>query len=199
VNLAHELELLGRIDGAAAEFCGYLFENPGAGVPRGLYANLIVKCEPITYQGETWEPAVLFDFLPLCNASKAHLASETEPQVECSFYMAWHDPAVAWRLDFDFGPDTWPTGVRYQLAVNYSGYDGDACPDLKVSGASPVRFTGVVVLRDNIFPKPASFDDARTLLAPHLPDIASWREIYEEDEYGFPVSQPRSFRFTTPG
>lgn len=193
--MTHELERIGSIDGVSAELYGHLFENPKAGLPRGVYANLLVKCKPISYQGRTWEPAVLIDFLRLSSLSNTVLTSETEPQAEGSFYMEWHDPLEHWQLDFEIGGDHWPVHANYQLSIDYSGYDGDACPALKISGSTPVKFAEIIVPRNNVFPKPCSHDDARAMLLPHFPGIAAWREIHEQDEDGFPLAQPGGYRF----
>lgn len=195
----HELEALGPIDGETARLYAYLFENAQMGVKRSLYANLAIECKQITYLDDTWTPTILVDWLTLEALSQSSVSSKTHPSAECSFYIVRHDVAERWNIRFEHDEAGWPRSVQYELFVNYSGLENDPHPNLKIFGTSPVKMTGISVMRDNFFPKPSSHDDARKMIRPFFPDIVNWQDVHEENEDGVPVSSPRSYGFTQSG
>ena len=193
--MAHELANVGALRGISGELYGYLFENKEQGIDRGVFWNLIIRCAPIAYLGDEWEPSILFDWLTTDSLTARTLSSESQGSVEASFYIVTHDPAYAWTLQFEHDGNGMPCRGRFELSVEFAGLSNDPHPNLRIVGSSPVQLTWLGVQRNNFFPKPSSDDDARAMLEPYFPEIREWVPLAEEDEDGWPVADPQSFRF----
>jgi hypothetical protein len=193
--MAHALESIGPLIGVAGTLYGYLFENGQTGLPRGLYWNLRVQCEAITYHGETWEPAVLIDWLHLPTLRETDLRPVTQPLAEGSFYMRWHEPLTSWRLKF--GHDTFglPTRAHFELTCDYSGWNNDAKPNLKLGGSSPILVESISLHQENCAPRPSSHDEARAMVAPYFPQISQWQAKRGDEQQS---TETECFNFSPP-
>ena len=180
--MGQNVETVGPLKGLSGQLYGYLAENTSAGLSRGLYFNLFIKCDAITFKGEHYEPAVLIDWLTLHDLRKRHLIASLAPQVEGSFYIDAHDNLNDWSLDFEFDTNGWPKSARFELDVNYQENYNGPNPQLRVSGASPVSFTGIGLIADNVTPSPKTSDEALALIAPFFPNIRQWHS--QTDEVG---------------
>lgn len=196
--MAHELQDIEPLTGVSGELYGYLFENERFGIERNVFWNIVIRCAPVSYLGDRWEPAVLFDWLRTDCMTEKVLSSESRPDAEVSFYIASHDPAHRWSLQVEHDGDGVPRHGRFDLSVDFPGLDDDPLPDLRIVGSSPIKLTSVSVARDSLLPKPSSHADARAMIAPYFPAIEEWEPIEEEDEDGWPVPDPHSFRFSKP-
>ena len=109
--------------------------------------------------------------------------------------MQWHDLLTDWKLLLEHDDDGWPVKVAYELTVAYSGYDGDAKPDLRVYGSSPVEMTRISLTPDNFDPAPASIADAKAMIEPYFPRIRECVAVLDGDGEEFPRSGQILFRF----
>ncbi len=181
--MSHEIETIGPLEGLSGQLYGYLMENPSTGLQRGLYFNLLIRCDAIDYNGERFEPAVLIDWLTLQDVRKRHLSASLAKQAEGSFYTGAHDELNDWSLDFELDRDGWPESAHFELEVNYmENYNGHD-PRLRVSGDSPVSFTGIGLSADSVKPSPRTSEEARSLIAPFYPLIRQWNS-QSEDVHG---------------
>lgn len=185
--MEHELERLGAVDGKSGELYAYLVENKATGVPRGIYMNLFVECKPISYLGERQEPGILIDWLQWRNIRCKRLNARSDPRAEGSFYLGWHDLIKTWQLELEHDAGGWPVRVSYKLSVEFSGYAGDPKPDLRLHGASPVRFVGIIVSDELVGPS-CTKAKARSLLEPFCPQARDWAVKRKRGADGKPVS-----------
>jgi hypothetical protein len=120
---------------------------------------------------------VLIDFLQLPTFRETLLIPETQPRAEGSFYMGWHDWLTSWRLTLAHDAHGLPAHASFELTVNFTGYENDPCPNLKLRGSSPVSLKSIRVQSDNFTPKPSSHGEVRTMIAPHFAQIRDWIEV----------------------
>ena len=194
--MVHELSDIEPLNGISGELYGHLFENEKLGIDRNAFWNIVIKCAPIPYLGDRWEPTILFDWLRTESLTERMLSSDSSPNAKVSFYIASHDPAHRWSLQFEHDDHGVPRHGQFDLCVDFLGLDDDPLPELRIVGSSPIKMTTFSVARDNFFPKPSSHADARSMIAPHFPEIEEWVEVEEEDEDGWPIANPRIFRFS---
>ena len=142
------------------ECYAHVFENPRMGVKRGLFWNFILECAPIVWDDEEWETSLLCDWvtLPTRNWQGLGRVSLTDfPKrdlLESSFYLSAHHDV---RLDrFEIAHEREDLfhvhfGGNFDLE-GYDDLDGDA---IAIDTSGSVRFKGLIVMPDNLFPKPS--------------------------------------------
>jgi hypothetical protein len=172
------------------ECYAYVFENRKAGIARGVFWNFILECAPITWNGEEWETALLCDWITPPNRkwrgmTGVSLSALTKPDlVEASFYLSSHHDLRLNRLDIAHERgDLFRVDVAGDFDLKgYDDLDGTAIP-VETSGA--VRFEGLIIVADNLFPKPSGVADAVAIAEPFL-DLESFAEpIWDGSRYLF--------------
>ena len=153
---------------------GYLFENESTGIPRSLFWNLSLPCASVSWEGEDWECAVLCEWLqwPVRDwegLDGATLNSSTEPSsVECSVYFTAHHPV---RID-SLSVRRVPHATRFEIELSGSfdlkGYGELDAQNIPLVLRGEVDFEGVVVVPDNLLPKPESPSDVVRMVEPFL-------------------------------
>jgi hypothetical protein len=152
----------------------HLFENPQAGVPRGVYWSVGLDFQPLEYQGKEWECSMSCEWLTWPGRDWRDLAGleldlvEQDEGPESGFYMWQHDVGTATRLRIGARD-----GDRFELSmdmvVEFSGYTGaDGDPAMRVRGTAGVPYTGIAVVPENLSPAPATPADVTAALAPFL-------------------------------
>lgn len=145
---------------------GFIFENPNVGLKRGLFLSLEVDFEPIKYGDEEWECSLASEWIPYQGESWMQISDiDFENDLikemnETTFYMVEHD----WCNDVQINIIHHDKNVfRLQLDANveFSGYySGDEDPSMPVHVDVLLPFTGFIIRRDNLFPKPSNSEDA---------------------------------------
>lgn len=172
------------------ECYAYIFENPNMGLKRGLFWNFFLECAPVILDGEEWEASILCDWVqfPMRNWREAKAVGlDTLPNremLEASFYLLAHNPVDLSRLEIahDRG-HYFRVRMAGSFAVNgFEELEGIAVP-LDVTGS--VQFKGLIVMPDNLFPKPTDAVSAS--------NVAS--EFIELEDFGEPTWDGSRFLF----
>lgn len=166
--MASEQFELQAVDG---EIYAHVFENRTTGVPLGLYWNLYVECGDIEVEGEAWQCGVSCDWLQWSVSNWHELDGLTlgiggagiDPQ--CSFYLAQHHPAKVGSLRISRAANENKFGVDIRGHFDLKGFGSLDGENLAFAVRGLVDFTGIVVVPDNIFPKPESPIDAENLVS----------------------------------
>jgi len=162
------------------ECYAHVFENPRAGVKRGLFWNFILECAPITWDGEQWESSLLCDWVTLPTRNwtalgKVGLGDLPQRELlETSFYLSAHHDVKLSRLEIAHeggGMFRVHLGGDFDLE-GYDDLDGAAIP---IDTSGPVRFKGLIVVPDNLFPKPSDAAGAAAVAREFL-DLENFAE-----------------------
>ena len=129
------------------------------GVKRGLFWNFILECAPISWDGVEWATSLLCDWVTLPARSwpdVGEVSLEDLPQrnlLEASFYLSAHHVVRLNRLEIAHGQ-----GNCFRIRIGgdfdlegYDELDGHAIP---IDTFGSVRFKGLIVMPENVFPKP---------------------------------------------
>ena len=149
---------------------GHVFENPRAGVPRGLYWKMTGDFAPIEHDGSEWPALVSVDWLTFdirrwtelhgVDRARIHKPELVEASV---YFMEIFQPAELVSLELRR-----INGVRFEAAVALSCelemLDGTPLPRSTIAWRGPVELEGIVIERSNLFPKPSSRDEAIAVL-----------------------------------
>lgn len=154
---------------------GHVFENPAAGVPRALYWSIRLDYEPLVLDGTDWECNAGCEFLrwPLDYWKKldgATLDDTIGPvPAEGSIYLIGaHHELQLQSLALHRIEDTTRFEVRLEAKFDLRGYGELDGTDIPLSLACVAEFKHVVVVRDNLFPKPSDAEEAAAVVAPFL-------------------------------
>jgi hypothetical protein len=156
----------------AGEICAHIFENQRAGVSRNLFWILNVELDPIEWDEEEWDCSLAVEWIvwPIQHWRDLDGAdlSEVNPEgIECSVYaFGQHHSAQLMRLSLHASsePTSYLLGASGMAEIDL---DGDLI-ETPFSFSCEVRFTGVVVVPDNIFPKPTSSEELTEVVSTFL-------------------------------
>lgn len=178
--------------GRVGEICAHLFENVEAGIERDIYWSITCPCAPIQYGGEEWPTSITCEWLTWPSSAwtglngASHESVKRADLVECSFYLCEHHPVALHALTLRAIPATDRFVVYVRGEVNIEGFD-------ELDGTYPfaaeyeVGFQGLVVVPDNLNPKPRSAQEAAATLAPFIM-LADFQEpAWVRFRYVFPL------------
>lgn len=163
---------LEELEPTGGELYAHVFENAATGLPRRLYWCLHVDFAPLQDGGELWTCSFGIEWMqwPVRRWSEVSglgLAELHEPRlVESSLYVFEHHPAKLERLHLERRD-----GARFELsvaAVVPFATGGLTMTDLRLETRVELDFGGVVIVPDNLWPKPASAREAAAVAAEHL-------------------------------
>jgi hypothetical protein len=152
----------------------HLFENPSAGVRRGLFWSVTLPCLPVRWDEEDWDCSLTCDWLqwPVRNwieLDGASLATALEASnAECSVYLAEHHPVKLTSLTIRRIEDTHCFVVTVQGTLDVEGFDELDGESIPVNLESEVDFEYVTVVPANLTPKPANAIEALVALEPFI-------------------------------
>lgn len=161
------------------ELDAQLFENPRTGLPRNLYWSLTVPCAPVAWAGEVWDCSVTCEWLtwPVRHWAELDgmgLAAVTSPAlVECSLYLAEHHPVRVESLALRRIGEGARFSVGLAGGVDIQGLDELDGRDIEFSLHGEVELEGLVVIPDNLFPKPQNESEVLAALRPYA-DLGSF-------------------------
>lgn len=140
----------------------HIFENSAVGISRDHFWSITVNFAPIEYADESWDCSMTSEWIRFGVRNWRDLdecsltVSPDDDFIESSFYMTEHDPGFSTDLSLSY-LDTNRFHIRMQMIVDYHGYSGgDANPDMLVAAETEVDYTGLIVVPDNLFPKPST-------------------------------------------
>jgi hypothetical protein len=187
------------------EMYAHIFENELTGLARNLFWSVSIDFAPLHYAGSEFRCGVACEWIPWTARDWRELDGEIldviynpdgtvksgPPSVEASFYMTSHDLArrVGLKLKRNGGTKF---AAAMDMIVNFRGYaGGDEDPNLRVSGQTEINYRGVIVVKNNLSPKPTT--EAKVLaVAEKFIDLAAYRAPVDE-EWRW-VFQPKAFR-----
>jgi len=152
----------------------HLFENSLTGLPRNVYWSFTIDFDPIRYEDDDWNCSMTCEWLtwPLRDwrelAGRSLALGYGDEGSESSFYMCEHDIGKSTRLRI--GSRTGNSfDLDMEMIVDFEGYTGkDRNPAMLVRGRSTVPFSGVIVVPDNLSPKPNTPVEMRRAVAAFL-------------------------------
>ncbi|MDM7950868.1 hypothetical protein [Hydrogenophaga sp.] len=156
------------------ELYGHLFENDSTGVPRGLFWNFSLPCAPIAWEGEEWECSVLCEWLqwPVRDWTSLDGAtlrtSSAQASLECSIYFTEHHPVRLEALSVSRIADSARFNIALSGAFDLKGYGELDAQNIPLFLHGEVDFDGVVVVPDNLVPRPCNPADVIRLVEPLL-------------------------------
>lgn len=145
---------------AGGSMYSHIFENASTGLQRGHFWSLTIDFTPIEYDGSEWHCSTMIEWMQFpvrdwrsINDSHVAIAIEHE-MVEASFYLTRHDWAMV--KDFRLKHITANRFRAYVKAfVNFQGFTGDDVnPDMEITAETDIEYTGLIIVPDNLFPKP---------------------------------------------
>ena len=152
----------------------HLFENPRMGVTRNVYWSVTIDFHPIEYADEEWRCSMTCEWLTWPLRDWRDLAGQSldlnygDQGSESSFYMWQHDKGKSTRLRI--GARTGNCfDVAMDMVVDFAGFVGtDSSPAMAVRGRAAVPYAGVIVVPENLFPKPNTPADVTSAVSAYL-------------------------------
>jgi hypothetical protein len=179
-----------ELSATRATLWGHLFEKAATGLPRDVYWGIRVELEPLEVDGSEWPTSLAVEWLRFPVRSWRALA-DTPPVLdlaETSLYCAYHQDAQLVHLSLAAQSETsfdLSLTVRATLEVPGLG----PLPEGELALTMPATLEEVIVVRDNLFPKPSSPAEAAEALGRFLDPEEFEPAVYEGFRYVF---RPRS-------
>ena len=181
---------LDRIRAAAGTIYAHVFENRSMGVPRGLYWNLRLDCELGAPSKLPAECSISIDWLTFEatrfeQLSGEGLANVRDPRgIEASLYLGTHQEIRLRTLEFGVASSSVvQLRVAGDLAEPARGQDPEHC---RIDLTCDIEFEGVVVVPQNLVPKPGSVEEARAAITPFFEPETLASGEREDFRYLFP-------------
>ncbi|MEP1587255.1 MAG: hypothetical protein ABJR46_06340 [Tateyamaria sp.] len=154
------------------ELSAHLFENHSTGLSRDLYWGIDFDFQPFKISGRQEHPNCLVDWLKIPDAQAAlknplFLSDTAQPHAEATCYIeTQHNTAVNW--EFNLTPsaeaDTWD--LDYALTIVGDGLEFTAAGPLELFGKTSLKFSSLIIVKENLVPKITTIEQARQAIAP---------------------------------
>ena len=152
------------------ELYAHVFENRATGVPRRLFWALRLDCEPLRWADDDWETSILLEWLtwPILRWPELHGMSLDRvvcPEIlNASFYLSEHHDVSLKALSL-----LRQGGAVFRVAAagafSLGGFGQLDGSDLRFDVDGGVHFSGLYVVRNNLFPKPSTPAEASSVAA----------------------------------
>lgn len=176
------------------EIYAHIFENSRTGLSRGLFWSFSIEFEPLLYDEDEFDCSMTCEWLrwPIRNwhdlEGKRLEAAYGDNGIEASFYMSSHYVAKSVRLQV-LNRSAATFRVLLAMTVDFHGYVGDdRNPEMPVAAEFDIPFTGLIIVPENLFPKPSTVEEAKEV-ARGFVDIDRY-ERPERDRHRY-VLRPR--------
>jgi hypothetical protein len=171
---------------SGGEIYCHLFENPHTGLARNLFWSITIDFAPLRYGEEEFECSMTCEWIAWSVRSWRDLDDRRldvaygEEGIESSFYMTAHDIANRTSLSLCHrGGDRFRVSMR--MEVDFHGYyGGDADPAMLIYAEADLPFTGLIVVPENLFPKPLSSEQVKGI-ASQFVELADFSEPQRRD------------------
>ena len=157
----------------------HIFENSSTGLVRNLFWSITVEFEPVQYGENEFSCAMTCEWIPWPVRNWRELdgrrlvADYGEHGVESSFYTTQHDIGTRTELAL-FHRKANLFAVKMDMLVDYRGYyGGDDNPAMAVHAEVDVPFIGLLIIPDNLSPKPATPSQLQSV-ASQFVDLSSY-------------------------
>ena len=173
------------------EIHGHLFENPKVGVSRNVYWAIRVELGPLSFEGEDWDCSVEMEWLifPIRSWTELDgitLSSLSAPDfAEASAYVVGqHCPASIDHLSLK------RIGNSQQFRVEIKGsvsVDEPGIPSrLTLDVDTVLPFTGVIVIPENLTPKPSDKTDVTAAVSCFLSPTSLGEPLWDRFRFVLP-------------
>ena len=176
-----------------ASLWGHLFENHATGLVRGIYWGLRVEFDPIQIEEDEWDLSLAVEWLRFPVQNWTDLDGITQDQLmnstEVSIYCGRHQEAELRSLSLANR-----SGCKFDLRLSVLvGLDlpdevGTSLPEEDFDLALSAPLTELIVVPENLTPKPVSAEEALSALGTHI-ELRNLSKPIDEG-YRF-VFQPR--------
>ena len=189
-----------RLRPCRGEIYAYIFENPLAGVPLGLYWNLFLPFRRLKYRDEMIDCALLADWATpdvrdWRDLEGTSLEGTAARMIEGRLYVGEHDPLT--RIDVRIGERRGRAfRARWDVTAGFEGFFGDdADPALRVVSEAWMDFDGISIDRD-LLPAEGSLKRHAASLAQKFVDVSAFgtlqRKPRTHEDRGFLLRPTRS-------
>lgn len=176
-----------RLRPCRGEIYAYIFENPLAGVPLGVYWNFFLPFRRLKYCDEVIDCALLADWATpdvrdWRDLEGTSLEGTAARMIEGSLYVGEHDPLT--RIDLRVGERRGRAfRVRWDVESRFAGCFGDdADPKLRVVSEAWMDFDGLLI-GGGLLPAARS---------PRRQAIATLQKFVDVSAFGILQRKPRS-------
>jgi hypothetical protein len=145
---------------AGGSIYSHVFENTSTGLQRGHFWSLTIDFAPVEYDESEWDCSVMIEWMrfPVRDwrlLNDSHVAEAMKDElVEASFYLTRHDWATVKELTLKHIADN-RFRACLKLVVDFQGFTGDDVdPEMEITAETDIEYTGIIVVPDNLFPKP---------------------------------------------
>ncbi|QDT27569.1 hypothetical protein Enr10x_28870 [Gimesia panareensis] len=165
---------------SGGQILAHIFENRHTGLARGLFWSISIKFEPISYGGDEYSCSMMCEWIPWRLRNWLELDGRRlsvdygEEGIESSFYLTEHDIGTHTELALRHQSENlFETQVK--MVVDFYGFhNGDENPQMQIDATVALPFLGVLVIPDNLFPKPTTEQELRDVAADFI-DLTSFR------------------------
>jgi hypothetical protein len=163
----------------------HIFENQYTGIAREHFWSITVDFAPIKYANESWDCSMTSEWIRFgvrnwrdLNNSRLTVPPD-DGLVESSFYMTEHDLASSTDLSLAYLAEN-RFRIRLEMTIDFHGYiGGDANPEMRVAAETEIEYTGLVVIPENLFPKPLTPQLVKNV-ASEFVDLSAYHEPEKE-------------------
>ena len=166
---------------SGGEIYCHIFENEHVGLARNLFWSITIAFEPIQYGENKFECSMTCEWItwPIRDWRALHGRqidlNYGDDGVESSFYLSRHDLANHTTLSLRHRVENRFT-VAMSMTVDFLGYyGGDENPEMMVHAETDVPFTGLIIIPENLCPKPTTIAELKHIAADFF-DLSSFRE-----------------------
>jgi hypothetical protein len=149
------------------EIYAHVFENINVGIVRNLFWSITIDFKPVVYAGKKWSCSMTCEWIPWAikdwrKLHGKHLdVAYGENNIESSFYMGEHNIGLRTQLWLVRTTNN-VFSTKIEMTVDFKGYSGrDEVPTMKVAAIADIPFTGILVVPDNLEPKPTNMDEIK--------------------------------------
>ena len=140
----------------------------------------------IRYVEGTWRSSFTVEWITLGIrefAGTHSISSSSSPGAEASLYLAEHHPIDRWDARISWVASPNQCVLDYDLLLDFPGLAHDPVPGLHLTGQACLGFDGFIIVPGNLFPKPASIEEAGNLLRQYFPAPGvgvdeDWRYVF---------------------
>lgn len=175
---------------SSGEIYCHIFENRNTGLDRNLFWSITVDFQPFLHEDVEFSCSTTCEWIawPLRDWKELDQrqldVDYGENGIESSFYMSRHDIATHTKLSLRQKQNN-VFRVSLDMVVEFLGYfGGDEDHAMPIHAEVDVPFIGLLVIPDNLFPKPSSPNDLRKV-ASQFVDLSAYEGPEPWKSHGF--------------
>jgi hypothetical protein len=167
----------------------HVFENPRVDLARNLFWSITIEFESIQYGEDEFDCSMTCEWIVWPIRDWRQLdgirldADYGENGVESSFYLVGHDVGTHTKLTLTRRESNL-FRVEMGMVVDFKGYyEGDENPAMTVHAEVDVPFIGLLIIPDNLTPKPVSKEEFQAVAAEFV-DLSAFGNLEPWKSHG---------------